>query len=95
MLPGIRMASLGYAQLTGLTTAKGFASVPAGANAVLIVASGQPVRWRDDGTAPTASAGMHLAVDTEFLYTGNLSAIEFIEESASATVDVTFYKMVG
>lgn len=101
MLPGIRLAGRGYGQLTGLTSAKGLpaigspAAIPPDATCAVIVASGQAVRWRDDGTAPTASVGMHLAVGTEFIYTGNLSAIQFIQETATAVVDVTYYKAVG
>ena len=80
----------GYEQLTSLATAATL-TVPTDARIALIRAEDQNVRWRDDGTAPTASVGMQLAVDEDILYTGNLSAIQFIEETTSAKVNVSYY----
>ncbi len=47
---------LGYQQITGapMTAGTGL-TVPAGATMALISVSGATMRWRDDGTAPTAS----------------------------------------
>lgn len=62
----------------------------------LIRATGQTVMWRDDGTTPTASIGFPLLVtDPPFYYTGDLAALQFIQASATAGLDVSYYKMAG
>lgn len=82
---------LGFQQITGLNTVKAL-TVPAGASWALIDAESQVVRWRDDGTDPTATVGKRLASGGEMLYDGDLAAIRFIEETASAKLNVTFYR---
>jgi hypothetical protein len=81
---------LGYQQITSLSASTAL-TVPVGANLALIVAETQAVRWRDDGTAPTASVGMPLATGVSLSYDGDLKAIRFIEQSASATLNVSYY----
>jgi hypothetical protein len=81
---------LGYQQITSLSAATAL-TVPAGAMVALISCAAQPVRWRDDGTNPTAGVGYPLAVGAELEYTGLLTAIKFIETAASATIDVAYY----
>lgn len=82
---------LGYQQLTGLSSVKSL-TVPAGCSLALVTPSGQPVRWRADGTDPTASVGYPLAVGAEVRWNGaNLAAVEFIETAASATLDVVYF----
>lgn len=81
---------LGYEQITGLSAAKGL-TVAAGATMAKIVCETQAIRWRDDGTAPTASAGMPLAIGVELDYDGDLQNIQFIEQTASAKVNVSYY----
>lgn len=49
------------------------------------------IRWRDDGTAPTATTGISLAPGEKLVYDGNLADIRFIEESASAKLNVSYY----
>jgi hypothetical protein len=49
------------------------------------------VRWRDDGTDPTASVGMPLAAGVPFAYDGDLTRIRFIQQSASAVLNVSYY----
>lgn len=83
---------LGCQQITSLSSAAGFSSVPAGATLASIAVENEPVRYRDDGTAPTSSVGTLLPPGGPWPYTGSLSAIEFIQTAASATVDVCFYK---
>jgi len=82
---------LGYQQITDVSSAVGFASVPTGAEFVRIQCEDQAIRWRDDGTNPTASIGMLLYPDCLIEYEGSLSAIKFIETVASAKVNCTFY----
>jgi hypothetical protein len=90
----------GYQQITSLSSAQGL-TVPAvtpnggGLNAkpsfALIVAEGQAVRWRDDGTAPTASVGMPLAVGVPLQYDGDLNKIKFIEQTGGAKLNISYY----
>lgn len=81
---------MGFEQVTGLSTAKGL-TVPKGSRMAVITCRTQAVSWRDDGTAPTASIGISLPVNTPFMYTGNLSAMSFIEEAAGAVLNVSYY----
>lgn len=90
----LRYLPLGIVQITALSAAKGL-TVPAGANVAVISPETQAVRYRDDGTAPTATVGIPIAVSQEFVYTGSLSTIEFIEQTASAKLNVAFYKIAG
>jgi hypothetical protein len=57
----------------------------------LIVAETQSVRWRDDGVAPTASVGMLLATGVPLQYDGDLTNIKFIEQTASAKLNISYY----
>lgn len=89
---------LGYQQITSLSSATGL-TVPAKdvnglkmtPSIAIIVAETQGVRWRDDGTAPTASVGMPLAAGVAFQYDGDLSKIQFIEQTASAKLNISYY----
>lgn len=89
---------IGYQQITSLSSAQAL-TVPlldkTGLNQkpsfALIIAEGAPVRWRDDGTAPTASVGMPLAVGVPLQYDGDLARIRFIEQSASAKLNISYY----
>jgi len=84
--------ALGCQQITSLASAAPFASVPTGAKLAVVTPEVQPVRYRDDGTAPTASVGPLLYPGLVWSYSGALSAIQFIQTAASATLDVCFYK---
>jgi hypothetical protein len=81
---------LGYQQITSLSASTAL-TVPTGATMALIIAETQAVRWRDDGTAPTASVGMPLATGVSLSYDGDLRAIRFIQQTASATLNVCYY----
>lgn len=80
---------LGYVQITSLSSAVGLTSQLG--QRVLIQVETQAVRWRDDGTAPTATVGMRIAAGGELDYDGDLSKIKLIEELASATLNVSYY----
>ena len=82
--------ALGYQQITSLSSAQGL-TVPTGATRALIAPLTQSVRWRDDGTNPTASVGMPVSAGTYLSYDGNLQNIKFIEITASAELNVTYY----
>lgn len=90
---------LGYQQITSLSSAQGL-TVPSvdpatGLNVTptfaLITPETQGVRWRDDGTAPTASIGMPLAAGVTLQYDGDLKKIRFIEQSGSAKLNISYY----
>lgn len=88
----------GYQQITTLSSATGLtvpATTPTGLaykpNFALITPEGQAVRWRDDGTSPTASVGMPLAVGVTLQYDGDLSRIKFIEQSSGAKLNISYY----
>lgn len=89
---------MGYQQITSLSAATGLtvpARTPDGLNQkptfALIVAETQNVRWRDDGTAPTASVGMPLVAGIPLQYDGDLNKIQFIEQVASAKLNISYY----
>jgi len=89
---------LGYQQITTLSSAQsltvpirdvnGLSVKPAIA---LITPETQGVRWRDDGVAPTASVGMPLAAGVTLQYDGDLTKIQFIEQTASAKLNISYY----
>lgn len=81
---------LGYQQITTLTGSTGL-TVPTGATMALITPLTQGVRWRDDGTAPSASVGMPIAAGAYFSYDGDLNKIRFIELTTSAELNISYY----
>jgi len=81
---------LGYQQITSLSAATGL-TPPKGATMALIVPLTQGIRWRDDGTNPTASVGMPVAANAYFNYDGDLNRIKFIEQTASAELNISYY----
>jgi hypothetical protein len=81
---------LGYQQITPLSSATGL-TIPQGTTLALIVPETQNVRWRDDGTNPTASVGMPIFVGASLSYDGDLSRIRFIESTAGATLNISYY----
>lgn len=85
-----KLVPLGYEQNTSLATVQGL-KPPNGARVALIQGLSQNVRWRDDSTDPDATTGMQLIATRDFLYTGDLAKIKFIEEAASAELNITYY----
>lgn len=90
--PPVAGIPLGYQQMTSLASATALPSIPTAAQEALIICTGQSVEWRDDGTAPTATIGMPLAVNTTLVYTGQLSAFQIIQTAATATCNVSYYR---
>lgn len=85
---------LGYAQIAagGLASAVPLPSIPAGPRMAQICVEAQAVRWRDDGVAPTAAIGMPMAVGSCMIYSGSIAAIQFIQQTAGAILDVSYYR---
>lgn len=81
----------GYQQITNLLASTAL-TVPSGANYALVVCTGQTVRWRADGTDPTASIGMPLLVGQSLWFdASSISVVEFIETTPSAVLNVNYY----
>lgn len=67
-------------------------SIPAGTTGVKIAISAQDVRWRDDGTMPTATVGMPQAAGTILDYQGrDLFKLRFISQVPGAILDIICY----
>jgi hypothetical protein len=84
------IAPQGYQQLTNVSAATAL-TVPQGSNVAMIQAESQQVRWRDDGTNPAAGVGRFIPAGSGIWYTGDLTKLKFIEDAASAKVDVVYY----
>jgi hypothetical protein len=89
---------LGYCQLTASGTAALISTcsggIPARTVWAIVVVETANIRWRDDGTAPTASVGMPLgptAAAAALTYSGTMSAFEIIAVSGSPVVNISFY----
>ncbi len=89
---------LGYQQITTISSSTALTVPTTDANGSLqkpvlaiIIAEAQAVRWRDDGTAPSATVGMPLAVGVTFVYDGDLTKIRFFEQAGGAKLNVSYY----
>jgi hypothetical protein len=89
---------LGYEQITSLSASTALTVPTVDVNGTacrptvaIIIPQTQTVRWRDDGTAPTASIGMPLAAGVTLQYDGDLTQIRFIEQTAGAVLNVSYY----
>ena len=92
---GIRRVPCGYLQVTVTTVQSLTIPTACGSNPSLAVikAETQALRYRDDGTAPTATVGQPIAVtDAPIAYEGTISALQFIAQVSGGIVDVLFYK---
>jgi hypothetical protein len=73
---------LGFAQISITSSAQTFAvagvAVPTGARLAVMTVDAANVRYRDDGTAPTASIGIQLSSSATqpYEYSGDLAAIQ-------------------
>lgn len=88
---------LGYQQITSLSAATSLTVPTTDLNGLscrpsiaMITPETQAVRWRDDA-APTASVGMPLAAGVTLQYDGDLTKIQFIEQTAGAKLNISYY----
>ena len=84
------ISSLGYQQITNLSSAVGFTTVPSGTSYVVMTTEVAGIRWRDDGTAPTASVGMPVAAGASVSYTTSFTKFQAIQQTSGAILDVYF-----
>lgn len=89
---------LGYQQITSLSSSTGLTVPTKDLNGLsckpsiaIITPETQGVRWRDDDIAPTSTVGMPLAAGVTLQYDGDLTKIKFIEQAASAKLNITYY----
>ena len=89
---------LGYRQITVSSTALALSSatggVPKGATRAIIEVETDAIRYRDDGTAPTASVGMPVAKDVNYIVLPSLQAINAfraIRVTTDAKLNVLYY----
>jgi len=83
---------VGYQQITDVSSSVAL-TVATDADIALIQAQDQDVRWRDDGVAPTTTVGMILQSGLDIWYTGDLTALLFIETVASAKLNISYYNI--
>lgn len=97
------MTPRGFQQIAAATLAASTGlTVPTGVDGLqpdfcIVHADTQAVRWRDDGTAPTAAIGMRLAVGDSLRIEGlgAIKAIRFIVETAGANLNISYYRNSG
>lgn len=85
---------LGYVQVTPVTTTSNL-NVPSAARAAqYCVESSNAVRYRDDGTAPTATVGMLMTTPTNvcLFYSGSIPSILFQQVTSPAILDISYYR---
>ncbi len=91
--------STGYCQMTtALSSAVTVAtancssgSVPVRVALMSVCVTVAAIRYRDDGTAPTASVGMPVGAGTCINYSGDPRALQIIQQASGAVVDILFY----
>jgi hypothetical protein len=85
---GTMQAALGVASATSLT-------VPAGASYAVVCVEGAAIRYTVDGsTTPTASTGMPVSSGQCLSLSGTVALANFkaIQQTATATLDVSYFK---
>jgi hypothetical protein len=94
-MQNIRYIPLGFQQISVGSTATHI-TVSAGATVALFGVDSANVRYRDDGTAPTASVGTQIvSAQQPFEYWGTLSALQFIAVSGSPVLNISYYSISG
>ena len=83
-------SNLGFQQITPGATSTAL-TVPTGARIAVIHTEVAVMRWRDDGTAPTASVGMRIPTGSELIYDGELTKLRLIQEGAGAIANISYY----
>ena len=88
---------LGYRQLDVSTTAVSLSDatggIPSGACRAVVNVEANSIRWRDDGTDPTASVGILQKADTfiELPSIQSINAFVAIRASADAKLNIAYY----
>lgn len=89
---GGSFAPTGYRQVTATVAAFALPTPPAGTRRTVIQAEAQGLRWRDDGTDPTAAIGMLIPSGGELRYDGaTIGALKLIAAAAGAIANISYY----
>lgn len=84
--------SLGYQQITVTAVSSIVQRANVTAAYYIIKVEAQAVRWRDDGTDPTTTVGMPLAVGETLKYDSkSINNLRFIAQTAGGIINVTAY----
>lgn len=90
-----QLQSLGFKRIATITsTVVALPDIPKKAAYAYIQADGGDLRWRDDGTDPTATVGHLLAMNEDHWYTVDRLPIRFIRDTDEVEVTnlhVTYY----
>lgn len=85
------LVPIGYEQIADLSSVSTL-TIPENARIAFMQAEVADVRWRDDGTNPTASVGMLITTDIGLWYTGDLSTLALLESSGGAKLNISYYR---
>ena len=93
------LVPMGYEEIAVSTVAIGFTAATirtatTAANYAYVFVGTNAIRWRDDGSNPTAAVGQPAAAGERIEVCGlkAVSAIKFIRQSADATLFVSYYR---
>ncbi len=83
----------GFRTLAVSTTAVALPTIPSNATRAIINVATDAIRWRDDGTAPTASVGMPVAANAsiELLSRESILAFKAIRVTTDASLNIAYY----
>jgi len=88
--------ALGFEQLAVSNTAIGLASIPEKANKAVMTVEDGTLRYRDDGTAPTATVGLKVFVGGTIILNGRDSIQKFLairQGTTDSELNVSYYEV--
>lgn len=83
------LVPLGFVQV--VTSGSATLLSPPGGAVYALIQVDQPIRYRDDGVAPTAAIGIALPANGTLFYTGTLATFRFIGVDVGAAVNIAYY----
>lgn len=92
---------LGFLDSTKAADSAGsIGTIPTGATQAIFTVEDNPIRWRADGTAPTASVGTRQDVGDKIIFTGNdyhdaMIAFSYINLNAGSNGSISAQFMNG
>ena len=86
------LVSKGYQQLSVSNTALSL-TVPTGSLMAFAISEASPVRWRDDGTAPTTTVGVPQNASSTLILCGSgvLASFQVIAITGTTNFDLSYY----
>jgi hypothetical protein len=80
----------GYQQIAATSAAQTL-TIPSGTKIAIISIRGNDARYRDDGTAATATVGMPIYMGQAITFTTGLSALSFISIANTTEYNISYY----